>query len=70
MKQLATATDDLPYTPNNDKIYSGILLELDDELIIISLPDVQDRYWSAQITGACRKGVKLASNLSRRIVQN
>ena len=44
--------DDLPYTPNNDTIYSGIILELKDEPIIVTLPDVSDRYWSAQIADA------------------
>lgn len=52
MTKLATAADDLPYTPNNDTIYSGILLELKAEPIIVTLPDVTDRYWSAQITDA------------------
>ena len=52
MKKLATADDSLPYTPNNDTIYSGALLELKDEPIIVTLPDVTDRYWSAQIADA------------------
>ncbi len=52
MKKLATSEDSLPYTPNNDTIYSGILLELKDEPIIVTLPDVMDRYWSAQIADA------------------
>ncbi len=52
MTKLATSADDLPYTPNNDTIYSGILLELKDEPIIVTLPDVGGRYWSAQIADA------------------
>ena len=52
MKKLATADDELPYTPNNDTIYSGILLELKEEPIIVTLPDVMDRYWSAQVADA------------------
>ncbi len=52
MTKLATASDNLPYTPNNDTIYSGLLLELKDEPIIMSLPDVGERYWSAQIADA------------------
>jgi len=52
MTKLATSADNLPYTPNNDTIYSGILLELKDEPIIVTLPDVGDRYWSAQIADA------------------
>lgn len=50
MRKLATSDDELPYTPNNDTIYSGIGLYLKDEPIILSLPDVHDRYWSAQVT--------------------
>ena len=49
MTKLATADDNLPFAPNNDTIYSGVLLELKDEPIIVTLPDVSDRYWSAQI---------------------
>ena len=52
MNKLATSDDELPYTPNNDTIYSGILLELKDEPIIVTLPTVTDRYWSAQIADA------------------
>lgn len=52
MTKLATSDDSLPYTPNNDTIYSGIILELKDEPIIVTLPDVTDRYWSAQIADA------------------
>jgi hypothetical protein len=52
MKKLATSDDSLPYTPNNDTIYSGLLLELKNEPIIVTLPDVMDRYWSAQIADA------------------
>ena len=52
MKKLATADDQLPYTPNNDTVYSGVLLELKNEPIIVTLPDVYDRYWSAQIADA------------------
>lgn len=52
MKKLATSNDELPYTPNNDTIYSGILMELKNEPIVVSLPNVFDRYWSAQVADA------------------
>lgn len=52
MTKLATADDTLPYTPNNDTIYSGVLLELKDEPVVVTIPDVLDRYWSAQIADA------------------
>ncbi len=47
--RLATAADVMPYTPNNDTVYSGIVLALSEEPIILSLPDIGDRYWSVQI---------------------
>jgi hypothetical protein len=49
MKTLATADDVMPYTPNNDTVYSGALLELRDEPIILTAPDITDRYWSVEV---------------------
>ena len=49
MKTLATADDVMPYTPNNDTVYSGALLELADEPIILTAPDILDRYWSVEV---------------------
>lgn len=46
---LATADDVMPYTPNNDTVYSGALLDFSDEPVIVSLPDIEDRYWSLQV---------------------
>lgn len=46
---LATADDVMPYTPNNDTVYSGALLDFRDEPMIVSLPDIEDRYWSLQV---------------------
>ncbi|MFE6858283.1 DUF1254 domain-containing protein [Nocardia sp. NPDC057668] len=48
MKTLATADDTMPYTPNNDTVYSGALLELRDEPMILTAPDT----WTA--TGRSR----------------
>lgn len=49
MKSLATADDVMPYTPNNDTVYSGALLELRDQPIILTAPDILDRYWSVEV---------------------
>lgn len=48
-KTLATADDVMPYTPNNDTVYSGAVLELADQPIILSAPDIADRYWSVEV---------------------
>lgn len=49
MKTLATADDVMPYTPNNDTVYSGALIELADEPVILTAPDIADRYWSVEV---------------------
>jgi hypothetical protein len=49
MKTLATADDIMPYTPNNDTVYSGALVEVADEPIILTAPDIIDRYWSVEV---------------------
>lgn len=49
MPGLATSSDILPYTPNNDTVYSGALLELVDEPMILTTPDILDRYWSIEV---------------------
>ncbi len=49
MKGLATADDYLPYTPNNDTVYSGALIELAEEPIILTVPEILDRYWSVEV---------------------
>ncbi|SEK22525.1 DNA sulfur modification protein DndE [Atopomonas hussainii] len=57
MTKLATSADELPYTPNNDTVYSGVMLELKDDPVILSLPDVLDRYWSVQVVDAYLENV-------------
>lgn len=52
MKTLATADDVMPYTPNNDTVYSGALLDLRDEPVILTAPDITDRYWSVEVADA------------------
>ena len=49
MKSLATADDVMPYTPNNDTLYSGALLELAGGPVILTVPDILDRYWSVEV---------------------
>jgi hypothetical protein len=46
---LATSDDVMPYTPNNDTVYSGAMLDFSEEPMILSVPDIEDRYWSAQV---------------------
>lgn len=45
----ATCDDILPYTPNNDTIYSGSIIELIDEPIVLTAPTILDRYWSVEL---------------------
>jgi hypothetical protein len=49
MHTLATADDIMPYTPNNDTVYSGAFLELAGGPIILTAPDIADRYWSVEV---------------------
>ncbi len=49
MKTLATADDVMPYTPNNDTVYSGALLEFGEEPMILTTPEILDRYWSVEV---------------------
>ena len=39
----------MPYTPNNDTVYSGAIMDFSDEPMILSLPDIEGRYWSVQV---------------------
>jgi hypothetical protein len=52
MHALATANDIMPYTPNNDTVYSGAFLELAGGPIILTAPDIADRYWSVEVADA------------------
>jgi len=57
MSKLATAHDQLPYTPNNDTVYSGGLLDLEQEPVVLTLPDITHRYWSLQVANAYLENV-------------
>jgi len=52
MRKLASAKDPLPYSPNLDTIYTGILMELGGGPIVMNVPDVFDRYISIEIADA------------------
>jgi hypothetical protein len=52
MTQLATAAGDLPYSPNNDTVYTGIALDLSAEPMILHMPNIRDRYVSVQVADA------------------
>jgi hypothetical protein len=49
MKGLATADDIMPYTPNNDTVYSGALIELAEEPVFLTVPEILDRYCSVEV---------------------
>lgn len=49
---LASAKAKMPYTPNPDTVYSGIVADLSVEPMIIKVPDIQDRYFSIQLADA------------------
>ena len=57
MHGLATADDIMPYTPNNDTVYSGAFLELAGGPIILTAPDIYDRYWSVEVADAYTNNV-------------
>lgn len=52
MTRLAGAAGDLPYSPNNDTVYTGIALDLSQGPIILRMPDIRDRYVSVQVADA------------------
>jgi len=52
MTHLASAKGDLPYSPNNDTVYTGIGLDLSQGPIILHMPDIKDRYVSVQVADA------------------
>lgn len=52
MTRLASASGDLPYSPNNDTVYTGIALDLSVGPIILRMPAITDRYASIQVADA------------------
>lgn len=52
MRRLATARGDLPYSPNNDTVYTGIGLDVSREPMILRMPEITDRYASVHVADA------------------
>lgn len=50
MSTLASADSDMPYSPNNDTVYTGAALDLSAEPVILDMPAIQDRYAVVQTT--------------------
>ncbi len=52
LRKLATASGSLPYSPNNDTLYTGALLELKDQPMILHVPDIPDRFFVVEVADA------------------
>lgn len=49
---VTAAAKNLPISPNNDTLYSGAVLDLEAEPIILQTPDITDRFFTVEITNA------------------
>lgn len=52
MTMLADADSDMPYSPNNDTVYTGVALDISKEPIILDMPAIKDRYAVVGVTNA------------------
>ena len=52
MARITVASREMPYSPNNDTVYSGALLDLRAEPMILHAPDIFDRYCTFQMADA------------------
>lgn len=52
MTMLADADSDMPYSPNNDTVYTGVVLDISKEPIILDMPAIKDRYAVVGVTNA------------------
>lgn len=52
MSRLANAGSEMPYSPNNDTVYTGVALDLSKEPVILDMPAIQDRYAVVNTTNA------------------
>ncbi|WP_197047128.1 DUF1254 domain-containing protein [Paucibacter sp. KBW04] len=53
MRRLVTAAvKNLPVSPNNDTVYSGAVLDLSEQPIVLQTPDILDRFFTVQIANA------------------
>ncbi len=60
MSILADAQSDMPYSPNNDTVYTGVALDLTAEPIILEMPEIKDRYAVVQVTNAYVENIPYA----------
>jgi len=60
MSILADAHSDMPYSPNNDTVYTGVALDLTAEPIILEMPAIKDRYAVVQVTNAYVENIPYA----------
>ncbi len=56
---LATAENRGVVSPNNDTLYSSIILDLRAEPVVITLPEVNDRYFSIQLLNIATENLPL-----------
>ncbi len=49
VRSLSTPSLKLGVTPNNDTLYSSCFYQLKNEPLVLTIPDIQDRYYSVQI---------------------
>ena len=49
---VTAAEKDLPISPNNDTVYSGAVIDLAEEPIILQTPDITDRFFTVEIFNA------------------
>ncbi|NIB39246.1 DUF1254 domain-containing protein [Pseudomaricurvus alkylphenolicus] len=49
VRMLSTPSLKLGITPNNDTMYSSCFYQLKDEPLVLTVPDIQDRYYSVQV---------------------
>ena len=52
MARLANAKTDMPYSPNNDTVYTGVVLDISQEPIVLHMPAIKDRYAVVQVANA------------------
>ena len=52
LRKLATAEGSLPYSPNNDTLYTGAMMELKDQPMILHVPDILDRLFVVEVADA------------------
>ncbi|MFL0800872.1 MAG: DUF1254 domain-containing protein [Agarilytica sp.] len=64
-KTLTTPSDANAVSPNNDTLYSSAILDLRAEPIVISIPDVTNRYYSVQLLDLFTDNISIISSEQR-----